>query len=191
MIAIAIHYGASTLPSEKLRRRYPLAELVVIGFNDKHSAETVRTKLLQMQREYLVDLEDAVVAVKKDDGKIKLHQIHHLTAQGAIGGTFWGTLIGLIFMSPFLGAAVGAAAGAIGGALADVGIDDAFMKKISETLSAGTSALFILIRKATLEKVLEELRPYEGRVIQTSLSYKDEDALRDVLEKARSSIQSS
>jgi uncharacterized membrane protein len=79
-----------------------MAELVVIGLDDEHSAETVRSKLLQMQREYLVDLEDAVVAVKKDDGKIKLHQIHHLTAQGAIGGTFWGTLIGLIFMSPFL-----------------------------------------------------------------------------------------
>jgi uncharacterized membrane protein len=168
-----------------------MAELVVIGLDDEHSAETVRSKLLQMQREYLVDLEDAVVAVKKDDGKIKLHQIHHLTAQGAIGGTFWGTLIGLIFMSPFLGAAVGAAAGAIGGALADVGIDDAFMKKVSETLSPGTSALFILIRKATLDKVLEELRPHEGKVIQTSLSHKDEDALRDVLEKARSSIQPS
>jgi uncharacterized membrane protein len=168
-----------------------MAELVVIGFDDENSAETVRTKLLQMQREYLVDLEDAVVAVKNTDGKIKLHQIHHLTAQGAIGGTFWGTLIGLIFMSPFLGAAVGAAAGAISGSLADVGIDDAFMKKVSETLSPGTSALFILIRKATLDKVLEELRPYEGNVIQTSLSHKDENALREVLEKARSSIQQS
>jgi uncharacterized membrane protein len=144
-----------------------------------------------MQREYLVDLEDAVVAVKNDDGKIKLHQIHHLTAQGAIGGTFWGMLIGLIFMSPFLGAVVGAAAGAISGALADIGIDDAFMKKISETLSPGTSALFILIRKATLDKVLDELRPYEGTIIRTSLSHKDEDALRDVFEKARGSIQSS
>jgi len=54
-----------------------------------------------------------------------------------------------------LGAAVGAAAGATDGALADVGIDDAFMKN----LSSGTSGLFLLIRKAALDKVLEALRP--------------------------------
>jgi uncharacterized membrane protein len=157
-----------------------MAELVVIGFDDEYTAETVRTKLIQMQRDYLVDLEDAVVAVKKADGKVKLHQIHHLTAQGIVGGTFWGMLIGLIFMSPFLGAAVGAAAGGISGVLADIGIDDEFMKKLSQTLVPGTSALFILIRKATLDKVLEGIRPYQGRVIQTSLSHKDEKALREV-----------
>lgn len=109
-----------------------MTELVVIGFDDENTAETVSAKLLQMQRDYLVDLEDAVVAVKNADSKVKLHQIHHLTAQGVIGGTFWGALIGLIFMSPFLGAAVGAAAGGISGALADVGIDDRFMKELSQ-----------------------------------------------------------
>ncbi len=155
-----------------------MSDLVVIAFDDETTAETLRTKLLQMQRNYLVDLEDAVVAVKKEDGKVKLHQIHHLTAQGAIAGTFWGMLIGLIFMSPFLGAAVGAAAGAVTGALADVGIDDRFMKELSDTLQPGASALFILIRKAPTDKVLEELRPYKGKVIQTSLSHEDEEALK-------------
>ncbi len=156
-----------------------MSDLVVIGFDDERTAEVLRTKLLQMQRKYLVDMEDAVVAVKKEDGKVKLHQIHHLTAQGALAGTFWGMLIGLIFMSPFLGAAVGAAAGAITGALADVGIDDRFMKELSETLQPGSSALFILVRKAPTDKVLEELKPYQGKVIQTSLSHEDEKALQE------------
>jgi uncharacterized membrane protein len=89
----------------------------------------VRLKLLKLQREYLVDLEDAVVAVKKPDGKVKLHQIYPLTATGAVSGSFWGLLVGALFLSPLLGAAIGAAAGAISGALTDVGIDDNFMKE--------------------------------------------------------------
>ena len=167
-----------------------MADLVVIGFDDETTAETVRTRLLQMQRDYLIDLEDAVIAVKNRDGKIKLHQIHHLTAQGVIGGTFWGMLIGLIFMSPFLGAAVGAAAGGISAALADVGINDSFMKKLSQNLKPGTSALFILIRKATLDKVLEKLSFFKGTIIQTSLSHEDENKIRAAIEQAHSELES-
>jgi len=160
-------------------------DLIVIGFDDEFTAEEVRTKLLKLQQDYLVDLEDAVVAVKKKGGKIKLNQIHNLTATGAISGSFWGLLIGLIFFSPFLGAAVGAAAGAVSGALADVGINDDFMKKLSQTLKPQTSALFILIRKATVDKVLEELAPYNGTVLQTSLSRKNENALKTALMKIK------
>jgi uncharacterized membrane protein len=162
-----------------------MSDLIVMGFDDEFTAEEVRTKLLKLQQDYLVDLEDAVVAVKKKDGKIKLNQIHNLTATGAISGSFWGLLIGLIFFSPFLGAAVGVTAGAVSGALADVGINDDFMKKLSQTLKPQTSALFILIRKATVDKVLEELAPYNGTVLQTSLSRKNENALKTALMKIK------
>ncbi len=74
-----------------------------------------------MQKSYLVALEDAVVVEKKQDGKVKLHQMYNLTAHGAVGGGFWGVLIGLIFMNPLLGFVVGAGAGAVAGALSDVG----------------------------------------------------------------------
>ena len=53
-----------------------------------------------MQKEYLVDLEDAVVAVKDAEGKLKLHQSVPLTAMGASQGGFWGLLIGLLFGAP-------------------------------------------------------------------------------------------
>jgi uncharacterized membrane protein len=167
-----------------------MSDLIVIGFDDEHRAEEVRLELLKMQKSYLVDLEDAVVAVKKEDGKIKLHQLHHLTATGAVGGTFWGLLIGLIFMSPLLGAVVGAAAGAVAGSLSDVGIEDDFMKELSEMLQPGHSALFILTRKAPTDKVLDELSRYEGKVIQTSLSKEDEQALRRALEHVQEAAPS-
>ena len=161
-----------------------MSDLIVVGYDDMFKAEEVRLKLLKMQKEYLVDLEDAVVAVKKEDGKVKLNQMYHLAASGAVGGGFWGMLIGLIFLNPILGAVVGAGAGAAAGALSDVGIDDDFMKKLAEQLQPGTSVLFVLIRKMTKDKVLEELKGTGGKVLQTSLSHDDETKLKDALASA-------
>jgi uncharacterized membrane protein len=161
-----------------------MSDLIVVGYEDVFKAEEVRLKLLKMQKEYLVDLEDAVVAVKKDDGKIKLNQMYHLAASGAVGGGFWGMLIGLIFLNPILGAVVGAGAGAVAGGLSDVGIDDDFMKKLAETLKPGASALFVLVRKMTADKVLDELKGTGGKVLQTSLSHEDESKLQEALDAA-------
>ncbi len=161
-----------------------MSDLIVVGYDDMFKAEDVRLKLLKMQKEYLVDLEDAVVAVKKPDGKVKLNQMYHLATSGAIGGGFWGALIGLIFLNPLLGAVVGAGAGATAGALSDVGIDDDFMRKLAETLQPGTSVLFVLIRKMTADKVLAELTGTGGRVLQTSLSHEDEGKLQAALDAA-------
>ncbi len=164
-----------------------MSDLIVVGYDDMFKAEEVRLKLLKMQKEYLVDLEDAVVAVKKDDGKVKLNQMYHLAASGAVGGGFWGMLIGLIFLNPILGAVVGAGAGAAAGALSDVGIDDDFMKKLAEQLQPGTSVLFVLIRKMTADKVLDELSGSGGKVLQTSLSHEDETKLQIALDAAKAS----
>lgn len=92
-------------------------------------AEEVRQKLLAMQKEYLIELGDAVVAVKDAKGNIKLNQLINTTAAGAVGGAFWGSLIGLIFLMPLVGAALGAASGTLSGYLTDIGIDDKWMKE--------------------------------------------------------------
>ena len=141
--------------------------------------------MVKLQREYLVDLEDAVVAVKNEDGKVKLHQAMNLTAAGALSGGFWGSLIGLMFFNPLLGAAVGASAGAVSGALTDVGIDNDFMKKLADGLQPNTSVLFVLIRKVTPDKVVEEIKQYGGTVLQTSLSHEDEVKLQAALDEAK------
>lgn len=155
-----------------------MSELVVVSYGNKFKAEEVRLDLLKMQRDYLVDLEDAVVAVKDEKGKVKLHQLINLTASGAVSGGFWGTLVGLIFLNPLLGVAVGAGTGAIMGALSDVGINDKFMKELAEGMTDNSSMLFVLIRKMTVDKVLEALKGTGGKVIQTSLSHEDEQRLQ-------------
>jgi uncharacterized membrane protein len=162
-----------------------MAELIVIEYDNVHKAEEVRLMLQKLQRDYLLDLADAVVAVKDENGKVKLNQIHNLTALGAVSGGFWGTLVGLIFLNPLLGAAAGAAAGAVSGALTDVGINDKFMKDIAAGFSNGTSALFVLCRKATPDKVLEELKGTGGKILQTSLTHEQESKLQAALDTAK------
>ena len=157
--------------------------LVVVGYKEPYKAEEVRLHLWKLQRDYLLDLEDAVVVVKNAEGKVTLHQPVNLTAAGAVSGGFWGALIGLIFLNPLLGLAVGASAGAVSGALTDIGIDDNFIKELGATLTPNSSSLFVLVRNETPapDKVLEELKGTGGTILKTSLSHEDEAKLQAAL----------
>ena len=157
--------------------------LVVVGYKEPYKAEEVRLRLWKLQRDYLLDLEDAVVVVKNAEGKVTLHQPVNLTAAGAVSGGFWGALIGLIFLNPVLGLAVGASAGAVSGALTDIGIDDNFIKELGATMIPNSSSLFVLVRNSTPapDKVLEELKGTGGTILKTSLSHEDEAKLQAAL----------
>jgi uncharacterized membrane protein len=168
-----------------------MATLVVIDYESELKAEEVRLTLLKMQKEYLIDLADAVVVVREQNGKVKLRQLYNLTAAGAVTGGFWGGLIGLLFLNPLFGIAIGAAAGAISGALKDVGIDDGFMKSLGETLKPGTAALCVLIRHMTPDKVVEELQKFGGTLIKTNLCHENEAKLREALASVQKSASAS
>ena len=165
-----------------------MSELVVIAFPTEAKAEQVRQKLLAMQKEYLIELGDAVIAVKDAQGNIKLNQLINTAAAGAVSGTFWGTLIGLIFLMPLAGAALGAASGTLGGYLTDVGIDDKWMKQTATAIEPGTAALFVLVRKVTGDKVLEGLKGEGGKVLKTSLDHTKEAALQAALAGVQAAV---
>jgi len=159
-----------------------MSDLVVIAYPDPNKAAEVRDTLLRLQKEHLIDLEDAVYFIRDANGKTKLHQAIDLTAAGAVSGGFWGALIGTLFLMPLAGAAVGAAAGALTGVLTDIGVDDDFAKQVAAGLPNNSSALFILFRKVTADKVLPEIARYGGRIIQTSLSNDAEAQIKTALE---------
>ncbi len=158
-----------------------MSDLVFIAFDTEQKAEEVREKVLEMQKEYLIELGDAVVAVKDANGRIKLNQLVNTVSTGAMSGAFWGTLIGLIFLNPLLGMGIGAASGAIGGKLTDVGINDDFMRDAAGALNPGTAGLFLLVRKMTTDKVLADLKGVGGTVMRTSFDETKEEALREAL----------
>lgn len=165
-----------------------MRNLIVVAYPDELKAEQVRLDFLRMQKEFVVDLEDAVVAVRKPDGKVKLLQMHNLAVGGALGGGFWGLLIGLIFMVPLLGLVVGAGSGAVAGALSDVGIDDNFMKSLAKTLTPGSSALFVLVRSEVTDRMLQELQGTGGTIIKTSLSHEDEERLQKAFDQGKADL---
>jgi len=167
-------------------------ELIVVGFEDAFEADRVLTELQRLQKEYLVDLDDAVVATRDAGGKVRIKQSVDLMGFGLASGGLWGglfgTFIGVLFLNPLLGfatgAALGAGAGALSAKLSDYGIDDAFIRSIGQTLQPNSSALFVLVRKVQPEKVLAELSKFRGRVIRSSLSPEQEQRLQQALSGA-------
>jgi uncharacterized membrane protein len=166
-----------------------MSTLAVLGFDGLHTADDALNKLRSLQKEYLIDLEDACVVERVAGGKVHIKQAVNLTALGAARGgswgAMWGTLVGLLFMNPLAGLAVGAitgaGAGAVSGSLADFGIRDDFIKSLGDTIPEGTSALFVLFKSITEDKVLAEIQQYNPRVLKTSLSNEQEDRLRAAL----------
>ena len=161
-----------------------MSDLIAIIYPSEAKAEEVRKRLFSMQKEYIIQLGDAVIATKSADGHIKLNQLFSTTAAGAASGGFWGLLIGALFLMPAVGAAVGAASGALGGALTDFGINDQMMKDLSANLQPGSAALFILAQKLTADKVIDQIKDAGGVVLKTSLDRSKEDDLRAALATA-------
>jgi uncharacterized membrane protein len=168
-----------------------MSDLIALVLGSREKAQEARLEFIKMQREHLVELEDCVVSYKDDNGQVKLDQTLNLTAAGAMSGSFWGLLIGFLFSIPFGGpllpiltAVFGAGFGALSGSLSDYGINDEMMKELSADLEQGKAALFVLVRKATTDKVLEHLDRFEGKVLKTSLSHELDSKLQQVLAKA-------
>ena len=159
-----------------------MSDLIVVGFKDEFKADEVMSELRRLQSEYLVDLEDAAIVVRNQEGKVKIKQAQELVAAGAVSGSYWGVLLSVLFFNPIF-ALVGAAAGALSGALSDIGIDDNFMRDLGSTIEPGTSAIFVLVRKSTPDRVLADLSKFEGKVLRTSLSKEDEAKLQAALTK--------
>ena len=165
-----------------------MSELIVTVFDDEHRAEEVRLDLLKMKHEHLVDLQDAVVLVREGKGKVKLHHMTHLTIGGAMSGDFLGTLLGLMLLNPvfaLFGLTAGTVIGALTGSMKHLGIDQEFIKDFAEHLRSGASALCIQVKTVSPDKVLEELKKFEGKVLQTSLLHEDEEKLKTAAEAVR------
>ncbi len=161
-----------------------MSNLVVITFDNTEEAGKVRDALRQAQKRGALSLDDSAVVVKDAEGKIHVKgEVDRGVKIGAIGGGLLGLLLGSIFF-PFAGIIVGALGGAAVGALADLGISKKFVKQVGDELQPNTSALFLIIRQdSDPDMVLAILRPYKGKVYQTSLDTEAADNLREVLSK--------
>ncbi|GAA1598767.1 MULTISPECIES: DUF1269 domain-containing protein [Kribbella] len=159
-----------------------MTHLVVLGLDSREDAERVVQLTDELAKQQLLQREDAAIAYKDAKGKVRIQQTMNLTAAGAAGGALWGTLIGLIFLNPLAGMVVGAATGAISGKLTDIGVSDQLIKEIGQELQEGHAAVFLLARSATVDRVIEALKPYSPTILQTNLTREREEELIQALQ---------
>lgn len=153
--------------------------LTVFKFPSPDGAQQMLNKVYGLQNQELITVVDAATVTWPAGKKSpKTKQAVNLTGTGALDGAFWGMLFGLLFFVPFFGLAVGAAMGALSGHFADYGIDDDFIKRVREQVTPGTSALFLMTEKAVVDRVVEELKGGDFKLISSNLSKEQEDQLR-------------
>jgi uncharacterized membrane protein len=158
-----------------------MATMTVWKFPTTNGAAIAEETLKDLQRKELIQILDAAIVTYPEGAKKpKTRQLRSMTAAGALGGAFWGMLFGLIFFIPLLGMAIGAGMGALSGSMTDVGIDDAFIRRMREEIQPGTSALFVLSTGAVVDKVKEAFEGQQMVLVETNLSHEQEDKLREV-----------
>jgi uncharacterized membrane protein len=158
-----------------------MATLTVLKFNSAEGADQALSRLIELQKQELIKLQDAAV-VSWPAGKKRptTRQAANLAAAGALNGAFWGLLFGLLFFIPLFGMAIGAGMGALTGAFSDFGINDAFIKDVREQVTEGTSALFTLSNDAVVDRVVPELKSLQPEVIASNLSAEQEAKLKEL-----------
>jgi uncharacterized membrane protein len=160
-----------------------MSNLLVITFDNAEEAGKVLETLRSVQRSDLIGLDDSAVVVKDEEGKVHVkNEMDRGVKIGAVGGGLLGLLIGSIFF-PVGGLVLGALGGALVGSSADLGIQSKFVKQVGEDLTPGTSALFIIVRDANPNAAIAALKPYKGKVYQTSLPPEAEEEVRRILKK--------
>jgi uncharacterized membrane protein len=143
-----------------------VAALTVWRFEGVDAAHDSATELEQMRQDHTVRIWDAALVVWPH-GAVgpRTAQLQRLVGAGALGPAFWGFVHGLIFGAPMLGLGSASAAGS----LADVGVDDHFVRDVRSQVVPGTSALVLLTSEGTADALADE---WQGRahVIHTRVA---------------------
>ena len=156
-----------------------MSELITVGFKGEFTADEVLIDLFKLEEKHKINFDDAVVAIRKMDGAIKIKQSHLLVLTDAVLGSVFGIIGGPVGI--LVGGVIGAAVGETVKVLKHIGIDDDFVKSVAEILEPGSSVIFIRVNNAISESVVEEFKKYHGKLLRSSLCIEDEEGLANVL----------
>jgi uncharacterized membrane protein len=156
-----------------------MADLIVIAYDSETDAEAAYNRVQELQSDLVVELSGLALVKVDGDGKTKVEYpgTTGKIGAGAAGGALFGALIGILFFVPFAGLIFGGLFGALFAGLDKTGLDAEFRDRVKSTVSAGKSAVVIYAIKLTEDKFAAALAPYNGTVVQTSLSEEDEKEL--------------
>lgn len=165
------------------------SKIIVVSWDDMDRANLALKNIKKAQKDRLLEVEDAVVVVKDEEGKIKVKETEHLTmkrgiAYGGIAGLVVGTMMG----GPIGGALLGGAAGALAGKI-DLGIPNEEIEAVSESMENASSAIFAQITSEKEDFIAAAIRQSGGKLIEFSLSEEMEADLEETLSAATSTHQ--
>jgi uncharacterized membrane protein len=176
-------------------------QLVVVGFEGVGGADRMLEIVNELQARDLLAITDAVLAsraprefvdevinlaplaIAAGGQEVQIRQTRSQRGKFALRGGGAGLLVGLLLGGPVGGLVAGAALGAITGGLRDFGVSDAFVRAVSDQLKPDSSVLFLLVEASDPQAVLAALRPFQGRVLHTTLSAEQERRLQAALER--------
>lgn len=165
-----------------------MRELIVAGFDGQYTADQVLLDMLQLKQVHQLNLEDAAVAIRREDGTIAIKHTSVLVMADAAMGSGCGLLIGTVCLNPLMGTLVGGIVGAAIGKVITlvekIGIEEAFIKEVADTLKPDTSAIFLLVSKELSDQLAKVLGRFDGILLRTSLAPQDEAELNRILRQS-------
>jgi uncharacterized membrane protein len=165
-----------------------MAELVVLAFADRATAERALEELQRLQDEaHTLTLKDWALVVREGEDHLAVTRSSEpprTRSWGALAGGVMGLIIGGLLFAPLAGLMVGALLGAARGRREESGVAPAFAGELSAALESGEAALFLYVVSADADRAIEALHPFAPRVVRTSLSPEDEATLRSRFERA-------
>ncbi len=158
-----------------------MATLVAIGYDNEGTAAEAADEVKRLSQDLVIEPDAVAVIVRDGKGEYHVTTSHHAVGVGASWGMFWGLLFGLLFFVPVFGMAVGAGLGAVMGKIEKTGIDKQFQQQVRDLVQPGSSALFMILERATPDKATSALSRFGGTVLKSSLSHEDEEQLQQAL----------
>lgn len=145
--------------------------IAIVTFQETEGAGKLFDMIRDLEKQKLVELEDAVIVVKAADGEVKVKETKDLTkAKGAAKGGTLGLVVGLMVGGPIGGVLLGAAAGALLSRKVDLGIPQDKIELVVADMVDGSSALFIQGTSKREGVMRGALRESGGHLYEVQLS---------------------
>lgn len=159
--------------------------VTAIVFSDEEQATSLLHDVKELEKQGVIELEDAVVAVKDQKGKVKITETADTsTKTGTRAGGALGLFIGLMAGGPIGGLAVGLLGGRLVGKMVDVGVDKDFIKEVSDALEPGTSAALFQVKASHNPRAVRAmLAKYHGKIYSTSIDESVAEELQRMLDE--------
>jgi uncharacterized membrane protein len=161
-----------------------MSQLVVITFSSEEAGPEALKRVRDLGGAGGLDLQDSAVILKDPDGRTHVsNTVSSGTKSGALVGGMLGLLLGMFFL-PLFGLLAGAATGVLFGRSMSMSVDKSFVDEITNELTPGTSALFVVL-DGNVGALTSAVLPFKGKVFQTTLDPELEANLNRALETGR------